>query len=76
MTDTDHFVSQPITGLLCIRERTAEVEREIERQRVLEVERAKTRELRHNLDLEKEKQTQANYTFFIQPMSVIVLYQI
>lgn len=36
----------------------AEVEKEIERQRMLELERAKTRELRHSLDLEKEKQTQ------------------
>ncbi|GMP42150.1 hypothetical protein CsSME_00011983 [Camellia sinensis var. sinensis] len=35
-----------------------EVEREIERQRSLELERAKTRELRHHLDMEKEKQSQ------------------
>lgn len=49
----------PTIGLLCIRERTTEAEREIERQRFLEAERAKTRELRHNLDMEKEKQTQA-----------------
>lgn len=41
------------------RERTAEVEREIERQQLLEVERTKTRELRHNLDMEREKQAQA-----------------
>ncbi|KAJ9680144.1 hypothetical protein PVL29_019433 [Vitis rotundifolia] len=40
------------------RERTTEAEREIERQRMLEAERAKTRELRHDLDMEKEKQTQ------------------
>ena len=40
------------------RERTAEAEKEIERQRLLELERAKTRELRHNLDMEKERQTQ------------------
>lgn len=37
----------------------AEVEKEIKRQRLLEIERAKTRELRHNLDMEKERQTQA-----------------
>lgn len=48
-----------VIPLLCARERTTEVEREIERQRLLELERAKTRELRHNLDMEKEKQTQA-----------------
>lgn len=47
------------TLFLRARERTVEVEREIERQRLLEVERAKTRELRHNLDMDKEKQTQA-----------------
>lgn len=41
-----------------IRERTAEVEKEIERQRLLELERAKSRELRHILDMEKERQTQ------------------
>ncbi|KAL2892701.1 30S ribosomal protein S14 [Bienertia sinuspersici] len=40
------------------RQRTSEVEKEIERQRMLELERAKTNELRYNLDLEKEKQTQ------------------
>ncbi|XP_039063492.1 uncharacterized protein LOC120208243 [Hibiscus syriacus] len=40
------------------RERTAEAEKEIERQRLLELERGKTRELRHNLDMEKERQTQ------------------
>ena len=40
------------------RERTSGVEREIERQQLLELERAKTRELRHNLDLERERQTQ------------------
>lgn len=36
------------------------MEKEIERQRLLELERAKTNELRYNLDLEKEKQTQAS----------------
>ncbi|CAI9095013.1 OLC1v1030865C1 [Oldenlandia corymbosa var. corymbosa] len=41
-----------------IRERTSEVEREIERQRLLELERAKTRELQHSLDMEREKLTQ------------------
>jgi len=30
----------------------------MERQKLLEIERAKTRELRHNLDMEKERQTQ------------------
>ncbi|RDY04904.1 hypothetical protein CR513_11313, partial [Mucuna pruriens] len=40
------------------RERAAEMEKELERQRLLETERAKTRELRHNLDMEKERQTQ------------------
>jgi hypothetical protein len=34
------------------------VEKEIERQRLLELERVKTKELRHNLDMEKERQTQ------------------
>ena len=34
------------------------MEKEIERQRLLELECAKTKELRHNLDLEKERQTQ------------------
>lgn len=43
---------------LHIRERAAELEKEIERQRSLELERAKTKELRHNLDMEKERQTQ------------------
>jgi uncharacterized NAD(P)/FAD-binding protein YdhS len=43
---------------LHIRERAAEVEKEIERQRLMELERAKTKELRHNLDMEKERQTQ------------------
>jgi len=37
-----------------------ETEKEIERQRLLELERAKTNELRYNLDLEKERQTQAS----------------
>lgn len=45
--------------LVCTSERTTEVEREIERQQLLEVERSKTRELRHNLEMEKEKQSQA-----------------
>uniref|UniRef100_A0A6N2N9G8 Uncharacterized protein n=1 Tax=Salix viminalis TaxID=40686 RepID=A0A6N2N9G8_SALVM len=40
-------------------EKAAEAEKEIERQRLLELECAKTRELRHNLDMEKERQTQA-----------------
>ncbi|XP_057531547.1 uncharacterized protein LOC130809771 isoform X2 [Amaranthus tricolor] len=40
------------------RQRTSETEKEIERQTLLELERAKTNELRYNLDLEKEKQTQ------------------
>lgn len=47
----------------CNRERTSEVEREIERQRMLELERAKTRELQHNLDMEREKQTQVRLKF-------------
>ena len=34
------------------------MEKEMERQKLLEIERAKTRELRHNLDMEKERQTQ------------------
>lgn len=34
------------------------MEKEIERQRLLELERAKTRELRYNLDMEKERQMQ------------------
>lgn len=41
-----------------LRQRTLELEKDIERQRLLELERAKTNELRHNLDMEKEKQTQ------------------
>uniref|UniRef100_A0A6N2M5L2 Uncharacterized protein n=2 Tax=Salix viminalis TaxID=40686 RepID=A0A6N2M5L2_SALVM len=41
------------------REKAAEAEKEIERQWLLELECAKTRELRHNLDMEKERQTQA-----------------
>ncbi|KAL3678453.1 hypothetical protein R1sor_021409 [Riccia sorocarpa] len=40
------------------RERAAEAEREIERQRILEKERAKTREMRHNVDIEAERRTQ------------------
>ena len=40
------------------REKAAEAEREIERHQILERERAKTRELRHSLDLETEKRTQ------------------
>ncbi|KAJ0741643.1 putative Galactose-binding-like domain superfamily, armadillo-like helical [Helianthus annuus] len=40
------------------RERAAEMENEIERQKMLAVERAKTSELQHNLDMEKEKRTQ------------------
>lgn len=35
------------------------MEKEIERQRMLELECVKSRELRHNLDMEKERQTQA-----------------
>ncbi|KAL7203563.1 hypothetical protein ACSBR2_016773 [Camellia fascicularis] len=46
-------------ALLCVRERTTEVEREIERQQSLELERAKTNELCHHLDMKKEKQSQA-----------------
>lgn len=53
-----------VIPLLFARERTAEVEREIERQQLLEVERAKTRELRHNLDMEKEKQTQLRLNYY------------
>lgn len=34
------------------------MEKELERQRLLEIERAKTKELRYNLDMEKERQTQ------------------
>ncbi|XP_068635229.1 uncharacterized protein [Aristolochia californica] len=40
------------------RERTSLSEQEIERQRLLDLERAKTRELRYNLDMERERQTQ------------------
>ncbi|KAK9749051.1 hypothetical protein RND81_02G099400 [Saponaria officinalis] len=40
------------------RQRSSEIEKEIERQRLLELEHSKTNELRHNLDLEKERQTQ------------------
>ncbi|KZV29503.1 hypothetical protein F511_22732, partial [Dorcoceras hygrometricum] len=40
------------------RERTIEVEKELQRQQLLELERAKTRELRHNLEIEKEKLAQ------------------
>ncbi|KAK6143096.1 hypothetical protein DH2020_023444 [Rehmannia glutinosa] len=47
-----------------IRERTNDVEKELERQQLLELERAKTRELRHNLDMEKEKQAQARHIIF------------
>lgn len=36
------------------------MEKELERQRLLEIERAKTKELRHNLDMEKERQTQVH----------------
>lgn len=34
------------------------MENEIERQKMLAVERAKTSELQHNLDMEKERRTQ------------------
>ena len=34
------------------------MENEIERQKLLAAERAKTRELQHNLEMEKEKKTQ------------------
>lgn len=34
------------------------MENEIERQKLLAVERSKTRELQHNLDMEKEKKAQ------------------
>ncbi|PWA53886.1 Armadillo-type fold [Artemisia annua] len=40
------------------REKAAEMENEIERQKLLAAERAKTRELQHNLEMEKEKKTQ------------------
>ncbi|KAI8545646.1 hypothetical protein RHMOL_Rhmol07G0055900 [Rhododendron molle] len=50
-------------ALLFVSERTIEVEREIERQKLLELERAKTRELRHQLDMEKEKQSQARAAY-------------
>ncbi|KAL2610037.1 hypothetical protein R1flu_028610 [Riccia fluitans] len=40
------------------RERAAEAEQEIERQRTLEKERAKTREMRHNLDMDSERRSQ------------------
>ncbi|KAJ7549300.1 hypothetical protein O6H91_07G048500 [Diphasiastrum complanatum] len=43
------------------RERAAEAEREIERRRLLEKERAKTRELRHILELDSERRTQREY---------------
>lgn len=48
-----------MVNLLWIRERTAELEKEIERQRLLELERSKTSELRHQLEMEKERQMQA-----------------
>ena len=38
------------------------MEKEIERQRLLELERAKTRELRYNLDMEKERQMQVLFS--------------
>lgn len=50
-------------ALLFVSERTIEVEREIERQKLLELERAKTREIRHQLDMEKEKQSQARAAY-------------
>lgn len=51
-------VLQLTSGVFTFRERAAEVEKEIERQRMLELEHVKTKELRHNLDMEKERQTQ------------------
>ncbi|KAK4397490.1 hypothetical protein Sango_1585600 [Sesamum angolense] len=50
------------------RERTNEVEKELERQHLLEVEQAKTRELRHNLDIEKEKQAQARLIIVVRDL--------
>ena len=49
------------TIMLAFREKAAEAEREIERHQILERERAKTRELRHTLDLESEKRTQVEF---------------
>lgn len=51
-----------MSTLWFIRERADEVEKELERQQFLELERSKTRELRHNLEMEKEKQAQARIT--------------
>lgn len=50
------------SAIWIIRERADEVEKELERQQLLELERAKTRELRNNLEMEKEKQAQARIT--------------
>lgn len=56
------------------------MEREVERQRQLDIERAKSRELQFNIDLEKEKQTQVrgaicsfNLTFAVGFGKYIVL---
>ncbi|CAA0842510.1 Unknown protein [Striga hermonthica] len=54
----DNRLQQIKDGIESI-ERTREAEKELERQQLLELERAKTRELRHNLEMEKEKQAQA-----------------
>lgn len=51
-----------MSALWFIRERADEVEKELERQQFLELERSKTRELRHNLEMEKEKQAQVRIT--------------
>ena len=42
------------------------MEREVERHRQLDIERAKSRELQFNIDLEKEKQTQVQGNLFFQ----------
>jgi len=42
------------------------MEREVERQHQLDIERAKSRELQFNIDLEKEKQTQVQGNLFFQ----------
>lgn len=57
--DIERELSLTASTQCVFREKAAEAEKEIERQRLLELECAKTRELRHNLDMEKERQTQA-----------------
>jgi hypothetical protein len=49
------------------------MEREVERQRQLDIERAKSRELQFNLDLEKEKQTQVPWKFVLDGHNLLAL---